>query len=92
MRKSIHTAEYRALCHELKAARGQAGLSQRDLAAILKVPHSWVAKVESAERRIDLLEFALFLTSCGTDPVAAFTRLIPAKQVGRRTSNGGRAR
>jgi DNA-binding transcriptional regulator YiaG len=56
MEKSTHTTEYAALRAELLAARKSADLSQRDLATILKVPHSWVAKVESGERRIDLVE------------------------------------
>ena len=45
--------------------RAKAGLTQRELAAVLRVPHSWVAKVESGERRIDLLEFAWFCSACG---------------------------
>ena len=68
MRKSIHTAEYGALCKELRAAREAAGLSQRALAALLKVPHSWIAKVETGERRIDLVEFGWFCAACGASP------------------------
>jgi transcriptional regulator with XRE-family HTH domain len=45
MQKSVHTKEYKALQAELRAVREAAGLSQRDLAAKLDVPHSWVAKV-----------------------------------------------
>jgi hypothetical protein len=37
------------------------------LAARLKVPHSWVAKVENGERRIDLVEFCWFVEACGGD-------------------------
>ena len=63
MDKSTHTNEYRALRAELLAARKEAGLSQRDLATILDVPHSWVAKVESGERRVDFVEFCWFLSA-----------------------------
>jgi transcriptional regulator with XRE-family HTH domain len=66
MRKSIHTPEYAALRAQLHKIRTDAGLSQRDLAARLKVPHSWVAKVENGERRIDLVEFCWFVEACGT--------------------------
>ena len=76
MRKSQHTSEYRVLCAELRAARDLAGLSQRDLAAHLKVPHSWVAKVETGERRIDLVEFCWFVAACGGDPLKACDRVI----------------
>jgi transcriptional regulator with XRE-family HTH domain len=76
MRKSIHTPEYAAMRAQLHKARTDAGLSQRDLAARLNVPHSWVAKVENGERRIDLIEFCWFLKECGGNPVAVFRKLV----------------
>jgi transcriptional regulator with XRE-family HTH domain len=75
MTKSIHTSEYAALCEELRAARRNAGLSQRALAERLKVSPSWVAKVETGERRIDLVEFGWFVGACGGDGEAAFARI-----------------
>src|SRR2546421_98512 len=65
MRKSTHCAEYATLKESLAAARQSAGLSQRELARKLRVPHTWVAKVESGERRIDLIEFGWFCEACG---------------------------
>ncbi|MFL5245113.1 MAG: multiprotein-bridging factor 1 family protein [Gemmataceae bacterium] len=76
MKKSVHTPEYASLKSELRASRARAGLSQRDLAARLKVPHSWVAKVESGERRIDLVEFCWFVAACGVDPIGLTNRLV----------------
>jgi transcriptional regulator with XRE-family HTH domain len=76
MEKSTHTTEYAALRAELRMARKVAALSQRDLASRLKVPHSWVAKVESGERRIDVVEFCWFLSACGLDPLIVSERLI----------------
>ena len=70
MRKSTHSPEYAALRQRLTSVRAGAGLSQRQLAQVLKVPHSWVAKVESGERRIDLIEFAWFCAACGASPAA----------------------
>jgi transcriptional regulator with XRE-family HTH domain len=75
MQKSTHSTEYRLLRSELRQARASAGLSQRDLSERLKVPHSWVAKVESGERRIDLVEFCWFLSACGVDSLESLTRL-----------------
>jgi transcriptional regulator with XRE-family HTH domain len=66
MRKSTHSSEYAVLRERLTAIRAAAGLSQRRLAVLLGVPHSWVAKVESGERRIDLVEFGWFCAACGT--------------------------
>lgn len=76
MEKSLHTSEYRALRTELRQIRLDAGLSQRALAARLNVPHSWVAKVENGERRIDLIEFCWFASACGGDPVAILAGLL----------------
>ena len=67
MRKSTHTAEYGILREQLVAVRRRDGLSQRELGARLRVPHTWVAKVESGERRIDLVEFAWFCAACGAE-------------------------
>lgn len=94
MEKSTHTAEYAALRAELRAAREGAGLSQRGLAARLKVPHSWVAKVESGERRIDLVEFCWFVAACGGDPAAVSDQLVRSflARGGRRRAGEGRSK
>jgi transcriptional regulator with XRE-family HTH domain len=67
MPKSTHTADYRLLREALAEMRQAADLSQRALAERLGVPHSWVAKVESGERRIDLVEFCWFCRACGAE-------------------------
>jgi len=40
----------------------------RTVAARLKVPHSWVAKVEQGERRLDIIEFTRLCLALGLDP------------------------
>lgn len=76
MEKSTHTSAYQSLCKELRKIRSDAGLSQRELAARLSVPHTWVAKVETGERRIDLVEFCWFAAACGADPLGVFEGLL----------------
>jgi transcriptional regulator with XRE-family HTH domain len=76
MQKSIHTPEYAVLCSALRTEREKAGISQRDLAARLKVHHSWVAKVETGERRIDLVEFCWYVAACGGDSLEVSQRLL----------------
>jgi transcriptional regulator with XRE-family HTH domain len=91
MQKSVHTKEYKALRAELRAIREAAGLSQRDLAARLKVPHSWVAKVEAGERRIDLVEFVWVVSACDGEPNVVFDRLFPRDSkanTGKRSAGG----
>jgi transcriptional regulator with XRE-family HTH domain len=75
MKKSVHTSEYAVLQSELRSLRVEAAISQRELAGRLKVPHSWVAKVESGERRIDFVEFCWFVAACGFDPVPVSEKL-----------------
>jgi transcriptional regulator with XRE-family HTH domain len=88
MEKSTHTKGYDALRSELKSARKDAGLSQRELAARLEVPHSWIAKVESGERRIDFVEFFRFLSACGRDASEVTKRLIRQLDRGSGTDHG----
>jgi transcriptional regulator with XRE-family HTH domain len=88
MEKSTHTPEYDSLRFELRTTRETAGLSQRDLASRLQVPHSWIAKVESGERRIDLVEFGWFVSACGIDPVPLSEKLL--RQIGRRHNGRGK--
>lgn len=52
----------------LEAARDSAGLTQVELAKILKKPQSFVSSYESGQRRIDLLEFAHIVETLGADP------------------------
>ena len=91
MEKSTHTPEYANLRAALRASRENAGLTQRDLSARLKVPHSWVAKVETGERRIDLVEFCWFVSACGLDPLDVSQKLfeqIVARRTTRSTKGG----
>ncbi len=76
MEKSIFTPEYAILRAELLKARTDAGLTQRELATRLKVPHSWVAKVESGERRLDVIEMYRVLSACGVEPLASLKRVL----------------
>ena len=88
MEKSTHTREYRELRSELHRVRQDANLSQRALATRLGMPHSWVAKVENGERRIDLIEFCWFVSACGADPVAILETLLQRPKAFRAASHG----
>ena len=56
MRRSIHSPPYVALRHLLTEARVEAGLTQEQLAAKLARPQSYVAKYETGDRRLDVIE------------------------------------
>jgi transcriptional regulator with XRE-family HTH domain len=93
MTRSVHRSAYESLRAKLRAMRRDAGLSQRALAKILKVPHSWVAKVESGERRLDVIEFKEFAEACGADPRHAFSpgsRPAPPQRVSSKDASSRR--
>ncbi len=68
IQKSVFTPAYRKLIRLLVDARTKANLSQRQLAAKLGCHHSWVAKVELGERRLDVIEFVRLVRALGKDP------------------------
>ncbi len=53
---SAYPEEYRRFLEKLKAARIDAGLTQVEVAKLLKRPQSFVSKFESGERRVDPIE------------------------------------
>lgn len=68
MAATLHDPRYRRLVKALVSARAEAGLTQRDLAARLKKPPSYVAKGESLQRRLDLIEMIDWLAALGVKP------------------------
>ncbi len=71
----LHNPAYRRLCKHLLAMRDEAELSQRALAALLGKPHSFVAKVEHGDRRIDPVEFVQWCQACGVEPSQAIKQI-----------------
>ena len=60
----------------LKESRLLAGLRQQDVAQRMGKPQSFVAKIESGERKIDLIETLNYCTITGADPLAIIKNLI----------------
>jgi transcriptional regulator with XRE-family HTH domain len=54
--KGNHKKDYLILIELLYRLRTNSGLTQQQLAAKLGVPQSYVSKVETGERRIDVIE------------------------------------
>jgi transcriptional regulator with XRE-family HTH domain len=75
LRKTLRSKGHRALIDILVESRQQAGLTQRDLAARLKRPHSFVGRIEAGERRVDVIEFIEIARVMGLDPKLLFAKL-----------------
>lgn len=60
MEKSIHSNEYKVVLQRLRKARDEAGLTQVQVARKLNRHQSYVSKVESGERRVDVVELKRF--------------------------------
>jgi len=74
--KSVRTDAYQAVIQSLKQARKRARLTQEQLAKRLDRPQSFVAKVESGERRVDVAEFIATARAIGADPVRVFSAVV----------------
>jgi len=56
MEKSVHSENQKKLQRLLRDLREAKNLRQEDVAEELEVPQSFVSKIESGERRLDILE------------------------------------
>lgn len=73
---SVYSNEYQSVINALKGARKQQGITQVQLAEVLGKPQSFIAKVESGERRLDVVEFVHLARFVGID-AAKILSIIP---------------
>jgi ribosome-binding protein aMBF1 (putative translation factor) len=67
---------YQKIPVHLRELRERAGMTQRDLAHRLRKPQSWVARCETAARRVDVAEWVEWCFGCGVDTKAAMDDLV----------------
>ena len=67
MGKQLRTMRHKALMAALTDAREKAGLTQRELARRLGRAHSFVGKIESGERQLNVLEFCEYADALQAD-------------------------
>lgn len=70
-----HSDEYKHFIGELRAAREEAGLSQAELAARLKVDRTVITKAEGGVRRLDLIELRAWLIALDVELLSFVSRL-----------------
>jgi len=68
MPKTITSKQYKNLISWLKEARTSQGLSMRSLGQKLNQPHSYVQKIESIERKLDVLEYVQYCKALNISP------------------------
>lgn len=78
MAKTLHSPRHQALVTLLRDARTRAGLTQAELAGRLQRPQSFVSKIESGERRIDLVELHQFCETLEVSLVGLVRRYVEA--------------
>ena len=67
MSKSLHTRRYTVMRDILRRSRVASGFTQREMADKLSKPQSYISKIESGERRIDLIELIDFAEAASID-------------------------
>jgi len=61
MSKIIYSKEHKYIVEQLKKARESASLSQAEAAKILHKTQSYISKIESGQRKIDIVQLKEFV-------------------------------
>ena len=71
----LERQKYELLRSELKKARVESSILQKDLAKTLRKPQSYISKIESGERNLDVVEFIQYCEGLGIDPTKWLRKL-----------------
>lgn len=74
--KALRSVTARAVADVLAHAREQKKISQRELATVLKRPHSVVGMIESHQRQVNVPEFITIAEALGADPLELFRQVL----------------
>ena len=79
--KALRSPAARALATIIARVRKRRGLSQRDLAALLRRPHSVIGMIESNQRQVNVPEFLAIAEALDTEPADLFRQFL--RELGR---------
>lgn len=74
--KAQHTGFYKPIPTLLRELRRESSLTQRQLAARLDRPQSWVHNCEIGNRRVDLAEFVAWCRAVEIEPGTGLARYL----------------
>ena len=74
----VNSPAYQAVARALVAARQAQGLSQRDVAARIGKPPSFIARIEIGQRRVDFVELLAILRAIGVEEREVIGQLVGA--------------
>jgi len=83
----VQPKEYKAVGAALAAARDRAGLTQKQLARLLRKPQSFVSNYERGQRRIDVLEMLRITEALKADARQVFMEIV-ARRGGAKAAKG----
>ena len=72
----VQPKEHKVVGDALAAARERAGLTQTQLARLLRKPQSFVSNYERGQRRIDVLELIRIADALKDDPRKLFADIV----------------
>ena len=76
LRKTLRGPGHQRVMAVLIAARQTSRMTQRDLAAGLRRPRSFVGRIEAGERRVDVVEFIEIARILKADPKRLFKKIL----------------
>ena len=76
----VQQREYKAVGAALAAARERSGLTQVQLARLLRKPQSFVSNYERGQRRIDVLELLRIVEALKDNPRRVFADILSRRQ------------
>jgi transcriptional regulator with XRE-family HTH domain len=76
MPASMHNPAADLLARTVVELRTASGLNQRELAAALGREQNFVARIETGQRRVDLIEWIQLLRALGADPEQEIARIV----------------
>lgn len=79
MSRTLQSSRHQVLKEFLIEKRKKAGLTQTEVAKKLRRYQSFVANVETGQRKLDVVELLAFAEAIGFDPREAIKRLLATK-------------